>query len=141
MSEAREPAGEALASAFRALERALLEADLEAFYGAMLPDAAILDEDLPFRVNTSGFRNHIAFHGLDNWEGFAWKPHDVRVVEQGSSGIVCGFALFRGKPRDAGYRLRPMLFTQGWTHTGEGWRMASWHQSPLVGHLFQPSPG
>ncbi|MFQ3664860.1 MAG: nuclear transport factor 2 family protein [Sphingomonadaceae bacterium] len=136
-----DPAGNTLEAAFHVLERALLEGDLEGFYGAMLPDAAILDEDLPFRVNTQGFRDHIAFHGPENWEGFAWKPQDVRIVEERNTGIVCGFALFRGKPQDAGYRLRPMLFTQGWTKTASGWRLASWHQSPLVGHLFQPSPG
>lgn len=107
----------------------------------MLPDAVILDEDLPFRVSTGGFRAHIAFHGPDNWEGFAWLPRQVEVVEAGTSGAVSGFALFRGKPRDAGYRLRPMLFTQGWTLTDAGWRLASWHQSPVVGHVACPSPG
>jgi ketosteroid isomerase-like protein len=130
-----------LEAAFRALADALARGDLDAFYGAMLPDAVIMDEDLPFRVDTDGFKAHIAFHGADNWEGFAWKPSDMRYAVAGETGAVAGFAMFRGKPRGAGFRLRPMMFSQGWTRTRGNWRLASWHQSPIVGHVNGQSPG
>ncbi|MBL0923096.1 MAG: nuclear transport factor 2 family protein [Sphingomonadaceae bacterium] len=130
-----------LESAFRSLSDALGRGDLDAFYGMMLDDAVIMDEDLPFRVDKAGFQNHIAFHVSGVWESFAWKPHDVRFTATGNSGAVAGFAMFRGKPKDAGFRLRPMMFTQGWMKRTDGWRLASWHQSPVVGHTDAQSPG
>lgn len=131
---------ETLEKAFAELVAALGKGDLDGFFGAILPDAVIVDEDLPFRVDRAGFQDHIAFHAGGPWEGFAWKPGDVRFHTLGSAGSVTGFAMFRGKPRDAGYRLRPMLFTQGWVRGTAGWRIASWHQSPIVGHINRPSP-
>lgn len=128
-------------AAFRALVLALDKGDLDGFYGVMLPDAAIMDEDLPFRVDRAGFQAHISFHGPLNWEGFAWRPQDVRFVRAGTTGAAAGSAMFRGKPRDAGFRLRPMLFSQGWSLEPQGWRLASWQQSPVIGHVTRQSPG
>jgi hypothetical protein len=130
-----------LETAFAALTNALAKGDLAGFYGAMLPDAMIMDEDLPFRVDKAGFQGHIAFHGPDNWEGFAWKPQDMRFAVADKTGVVAGFAMFRGKPRDAGFRLRPMMFSQGWVNDDGSWKMTSWHQSPIVGHANGQSPG
>jgi ketosteroid isomerase-like protein len=130
-----------LANAFDALVGALAKGDLDGFYGVMAQDAVILDEDLPFRVDKAGFQAHIAFHGPDNWEGFAWKPTHVQMTEQGSTGMVMGFAMFRGKPRGAGFRLRPMQFSQGWVRRKSGWQLISWHQSPIIGHVTRQSPG
>jgi hypothetical protein len=133
--------GGGLPDAFAALVAALGRGDLEGFYGLILPGAYIVDEDLPFRVDRDGFRDHIAFHTSGIWDGFAWKPYDVRYAEMGATGVSAGFAMFRGRPKDAGFRLRPMMFTQGWTRTRDGWRVVSWQQSPIVGHVTQQSPG
>jgi ketosteroid isomerase-like protein len=130
-----------LETAFAALTNALATGDLEAFYNAMLPNAVIMDEDLPFRVDKAGFQGHIAFHGPDNWEGFAWKPQDMRFAVTGETGVVAGFAMFRGKPKDAGFRLRPMMFSQGWIKQSTAWKLAHWHQSPIIGHTTGQSPG
>jgi ketosteroid isomerase-like protein len=130
-----------LETTFAALTNALAKGDLNGFYGLMLPDAVIMDEDLPFRVDKAGFQGHIAFHGPDNWEGFAWKPQDMRFAVVGDTGVVAGFAMFRGKPKDAGFRLRPMMFSQGWVNRKGAWMLASWHQSPIVGHATGQSPG
>jgi ketosteroid isomerase-like protein len=130
-----------LEDAFAQLTAALATGDLDGFYGLIAPDAVIMDEDLPFRVDRAGFQDHIAFHGPGNWEGFAWKPQQMRFATRGAAGTVTGFAMFRGKPKDAGFRLRPMMFSQGWARTAEGWRMTTWHQSPVVGHVSTPSPG
>lgn len=130
-----------LAETFDALTNALATGDLDGFYGLILDDAVILDEDLPFRVDRAGFQAHIGFHGPDNWEGFAWKPDHVEVREHGSTGVIVGFSMFRGKPRDSGFRLRPMMFSQSWIEEPDGWRVASWHQSPIVGHVSAQSPG
>lgn len=129
-----------LSAAFDALTAALRQGDVATFFGMLLPDAQIMDEDLPFRVDRAGFQDHISFHGPTNWQGFEWRPHDVRFVENGTTGVAAGFAMFRGKPRDAGFRLRPMMFSQGWAKVDGEWKVASWHQSPVVGHATHQSP-
>ena len=131
---------DSLKAVFGALEQALATGDLDGFYGAMIDDAVILDEDLPFVCNKAGFQDHIAFHGPDNWEGFAWKPRDMRFAARGGAGSVVGFSTFRGKPRGSGYRIRPMMFSQGWFRQGGAWKLASWHQGPIVGYVTLPSP-
>lgn len=130
-----------LRAAFEAMVAALGRGDLDGFYGLILSDAAIFDEDIPFRVDRAGFQDHIAFHTSGIWEGFGWKPYDVRFARAGATGVAAGFAMFRGKPKDSGFRLRPMMFSQGWTRRAEGWRLASWQQSPIVGHVTEQSPG
>lgn len=131
----------ALERSFGELVAALGRGDLPGFYGLILPDAPIIDEDLPFRTDRAGFEEHVGFHTSGIWEGFAWKPYAVRFGVLGRTGVAAGFAMFRGKPRDAGFRLRPTLFSQGWTLDGQGWRVASWQQSPVVGHVTGQSPG
>ncbi len=132
--------GLGLETAFADLVAALAGADLDRFYGLILGDAMIMDEDLPFRVDKAGFQAHIAFHGPEIWEGYAWKPSNVAFAVAGDTGVVTGFAMFRGKPRGAGFRLRPMLFSQGWARQPSGWRLANWQQSPVVGHVTHQSP-
>jgi hypothetical protein len=135
------PPATSLDAAFASLVAALGRGDLLGFYNLILPDAAIIDEDLPFRVDRAGFEDHIVFHTSGIWEGFAWKPYSVRFAEEGSTGVAAGFAMFRGKPKDSGFRLRPTLFSQGWVRTPAGWRVASWQQSTIVGHVTGQSPG
>lgn len=130
-----------LQSAFQGLKDALASGDLDAFYGSMLPDAIIMDEDIPFAVDRAGFRDHIDFHTGGVWASFSWQPHDVRFSQNGDVGAVAGFAMFKGKPVDSGFRLRPMLFTQSWMKVDGTWRLSSWHQSPVVGHVSEQSPG
>lgn len=129
-----------LEQAFLRLTEALAAGDLDLFYALMLPDAMILDEDGPFRVNRAGFQDHIAFHVSGTWESFAWKPSGVSFCSIGDSGAVAGFSMFCGKPRDAGFRLRPMLFTQSWTKLDGEWRLAAWQLSPIIGYVQQQSP-
>lgn len=129
-----------LDAAFAALANALATGDLPGFYGMMATDSVILDEDIPFRVDRAGFQAHIDFHVGGTWESFAWKPTHVRFAQAGDTGAVVGFAMFRGKPKDAGFRLRPMQFSQGWARQNGRWMLVSWHQSPIVGHVTQQSP-
>ena len=64
----------------------------------------------------------------------------MRFQTRGDTGIVSGFATFRGKPKDAGFRQRFMGFTQTWMRKGAGWTMLSWHQGALNGQLDGASP-
>lgn len=68
-----------LEQAFLGLTEALATGDLDRFYEFMLPDAMILDEDGPFRVDRAGFQDHIDFHVSGTWEAFAWKPQGFLI--------------------------------------------------------------
>ena len=131
-----------LEAAFRDWARGLNEGDLDAFWSAFDDDAEILDEDYPWRMTREEFMDHIDFHagGAGLWEHFKWLPREVNVKVWGTTGHVSGFATFRGKPRDAGFRQRFMGFTQTWYHAGGVWRQVCWHQSPLLGRIVGASP-
>ena len=131
-----------LEAAFRDWARGLNEGDLDAFWSAFDDDAEILDEDYPWRMTKEEFRDHLDFHAGGNglWEHFKWLPREVNVKVWGTTGHVSGFATFRGKPRDAGFRQRFMGFTQTWYHAGGVWRQVCWHQSPLLGRIVGASP-
>lgn len=131
---------QSLESAFADLVQALASGNVDRFFGFMHADAIIVDEDLPFRVDRAGFQAHISFHGPDIWENFAWKPHNPRFQVAQSTGVVVGFANFRGKPRDSGFRLRPMMFSQSWHRGAQDWQLVGWHQSPIIGHVSEQSP-
>jgi ketosteroid isomerase-like protein len=127
--------------AFAALEAALGRGDLDAFYATIDDGAVIFDEDIPFRLTKADFKDHIDFHLAGLWESFAWKSRHTQFRTFGGTGIVAGAAVFRGKPRDSGYRQRHIAFTQGWARRKEGWRLINWHQSPFDGHIIEGSPG
>ena len=74
------------------------------------------------------------------WESFEWRPRELHFVVIGDTGHVSGFATFRGKPRDAGFRQRFMGFTQTWVRQEGAWKLLCWHQSPLLGRIAGASP-
>ncbi len=134
-------ASRALRATFDSMVAALNAGKIDEFYARLHPQLVMIDEDSPWRLDLAGFQDHIGFHGGNLWESFAWKPSDVRVQVSGLTGVIAGSATFRGKPRDSGYRLRPLLYSQGWIRDGSEWRMVLWHQSPVVGHVTRSSPG
>ena len=139
-SSAAEPDA-SLEAAFSALAAALASGDLPGFYGLMDEGALIFDEDIPFLLNKADFKDHIDFHISGLWESFAWVPRGPEIRAFGDTGIVAGFAVFRGKPKDSGYRQRHIAFTQGWARRGGDWKLVNWHQSPFDGHILEGSPG
>jgi hypothetical protein len=102
-------------------------------------DMVIFDEDIPWRFSKDDFENHIGFH-IPNWESFEWLPREMRYQTRGTSGIVSGYATFRGKPKDCGFRLRFMSFTQTWLKRKDAWSLICWHQGPLHGQIDGASP-
>jgi ketosteroid isomerase-like protein len=131
-----------LDAAFKDWANALNGGNLKAFWKYFDEKAEILDEDYPWRMSKADFIDHIGFHlhGEGLWEFFQWVPRDVNVKVWGPTGHVSGFATFRGKPRDAGFRQRFMGFTMGWAHQRGDWRVVCWHQSPLLGRIEGASP-
>jgi len=130
-----------LAAAFDRLSWTLNTGDSTGFLAAFDERAVVIDEDAPFRMSKAGFVEHLGFHGSGMWEGFAWVPRDGRHVVRGDSGFTAGTVTFRGKPVDAGFRLRHMMFTISWRRDTGTWRVVCFHQSPVRGHADGPSPG
>ena len=127
-------------AAFGQMVAALKGGNLDRFYGAMHPAFTMIDEDSPFRMSKEEFQDHIGFHVSGIWETFEWRPLTYESREFASSGTITGLATFRGKPRDAGFRIRHMMFAQTWAKTSAGWELVLWHQSPVDGHIFGVSP-
>ena len=113
--------------------------ELEKVYGLMADDMVIFDEDIPWRFSKADFIDHIGFH-VPNWESFQWVPREMRYQTRGTTGIVSGYATFRGKPRDCGFRQRFMTFTQTWLKRKDEWSLICWHQGPLHGQIDGASP-
>jgi ketosteroid isomerase-like protein len=132
---------DSLRAAFAALTRALGTGDLDGFYALIDDGAYIFDEDIPFLMSKGDFKNHIDFHLTGIWESFAWVPRGPEIRAFGDTGIVAGFTVFRGKPKDSGFRQRHIAFTQGWARRGGEWKLVNWHQSPVDGHILEGSPG
>ena len=128
-----------LQSVFETWRNALNTGDLKAFYNLMDDDMVIFDEDIPWRFSKDDFENHIGFH-IPNWESFEWLPREMRYQTRGTSGIVSGYATFRGKPKYCGFRLRFMTFTQTWLKRKDAWSLICWHQGPLHGQIDGASP-
>lgn len=132
-----------LRAAFDRLSKTLNGGDVAGFLALFHERAVCIDEDSPFRNSKAEFVDHLGFHGAKNWEGFAWVPRDTRMFVRGDTGYTAGTVTFRGKPVDAGFRLRHMMHTIGWSRpsaTGE-WKIVLFHQSPLYGHVDGASPG
>lgn len=129
-----------LEHAFATWRDALNGGDLEGCYGLMSADIVIFDEDIPWRFSKADFIDHIAFH-VPLWESFCWVPRELRFQLHGTTGVVSGYATFRGKPRDSGFRQRFMGFTQTWIAEDDDWRLVCWHQGPLHGQIDGASPG
>ncbi|MEL7027644.1 MAG: nuclear transport factor 2 family protein, partial [Pseudomonadota bacterium] len=117
---------ESLQQAFRGLAGALAAGDLDSFYGYLHEDCRIIDEDIPFILTKDDFKDHIDFHVRGTWDSFSWQARAPQFAVFGATGVVGGYATFRGKPTDAGFRQRHMAITQGWARTRDGWRLINW---------------
>ena len=129
-----------LENAFKAWVSTLNEGKSEAFLQLHHEQAVFVDEDSPFRMSRDDFVDHLGFHGKNIWEGFAWVPRSSSFRVFGDTGVVAGNATFRGKPRNAGFRLRHLLYTHGWTRVKGEWKLLSMHLSPVAGHIVGASP-
>ena len=128
-----------LEHAFTQWRDALNSGALDAAYAMMADDMVIYDEDIPWRFSKADFIDHIGFH-IPLWESFEWRPREMRYQTRDTTDIVSGYATFRGKPRDCGFRQRFMGFTQTWLFEGGRWELICWHQGPLHCQIAGASP-
>ena len=129
-----------LNEAFQDWVKALNGGDITHFLAMHHADALFIDEDVPFRMDKGEFIDHLGFHDAKIWESFSWVPRTAEMRLFHTTGIVAGLATFRGKPRDAGFRLRHLLYMLGWTYEQRSWRVVSLHLSPVLGHVIASSP-
>jgi hypothetical protein len=127
-----EPAG--LRAAFlRLLDPATRESMLA-------PAAIVIDNDAPVPMDRADYADHLAFH-RPLWESRALVPYDITLRQTGETGIATAYLMDRGKPKDAGFRIRPSYATAVFARTGAGWQAIGLHIGPLNGQLIDISPG
>jgi hypothetical protein len=125
---------DALAAAFARLLRPETRADM------LLPDAVVIESDVPFPLSRTGALDHLAFH-RDLWDSRAWVPYDLRTRSFGDSAFVSAYLMERGKPKTSGFRLQPIYATATMVRTTAGWRALSLHLGAIRGQLTDISPG
>jgi hypothetical protein len=137
----------------RKAEPASLQADFESAFAvfrgngsiddlyAFFDDAGfMIDEDVPFLLDKAQFREHLGFHLSGVWSKLEWIAREPRFDVWGTTGVVSAYFTLRGKPRDAGFRLRHGLCTVGCYWDGQRWRGATLNLDPLSGHIEDASP-
>lgn len=127
-----EPAG--LGDAFkRLLDPATRESMLA-------PAAIVIDNDAPLPMGRADYADHLAFH-RPHWESRALVPYDITLRQIGETGIATAYVMDRGKPKNAGFRIRPSYVTAVFARAGGGWQAVGLHIGPLNGQLIDISPG
>lgn len=108
---------------------------------AMLaPAAVVIDNDAPLPMSRSEYADHLAFH-RPLWESRLLAPYDITLRQVGETGIATGYVMDRGKPKDAGFRIRPSYVTAVFARVSGGWQAVGLHIGPLNGQLIDISPG
>ncbi len=113
---------------------------LEDFYAFFDDGGFMIDEDTPFVLDKAQFREHVDFHVNGMWTSIEWIPRDPRFDVFGATGVVSTYFTLRGKPKDAGFRLRHGLCTVVCHWDGQGWRAGTLNIDPLSGHIVDASP-
>jgi hypothetical protein len=134
------PDAQSLRSASVRLSQPQNGGDVAGFLGLFDERALVIDEDAPFPMTKSEFIDHLGFHGAGNWQGFFWVPRETRVLIVGDTRLTTGGVTFRGKPVDAGFRLRHVLHSITSIRRGADWRIVCFHQTALFAHINGASP-
>lgn len=142
------PAVAAAASPVDGAEAAFRRAFANGAGGALDPDArlaflaaeaSIVDHDVPYPMDRAAYADHLRFLTA-HWERVEWSIHDLRVAGHEGAAVVSCFYNERGKPRDAGFRLRPGFCTAVCSKSAAGWRAVALHMSPLSAQIIDASP-
>lgn len=126
------------ADAFRGAHAGKVDAAQRAAF--LLTDGLAVTSDVPFPMDHQAYSDHLAFH-QENWDLHEWHLQDLETValEDGSAIVSC-FYIERGKPRDAGFRLRPGFATATCVMEGGEWMALSVHFSSLRSQILDSSP-
>jgi hypothetical protein len=106
----------------------------------LAPAAIVIDNDAPLPMDRTDYADHLAFH-RPVWETRALVPYDITLRQIGDTGIATAYVMDRGKPKSAGFRIRPSYVTAVFARTGGEWQAVGLHIGPLNGQLIDISPG
>lgn len=126
--------GDEVINAFVALMRPETRGDM------LAETALVVDSDAPFPMSRADHLEHIGFQRA-LWESREWAPYDLRVRRIADSAFVSAYLMERGKPKGAGFRLRPLYATAVFVRAGAGWRALSLHLGAIAGQITDISPG
>ena len=114
----------------------------EAFYDFFDDEALMVDEDNPNVLDKRAFVDHVNFHLDGAWESIEWKPYEPTFRVFGETGVITTYFTLRGKPTDAGFRIRHGLcsVTCYWDRGSDHWRAMTLMLDPLMGHIKNASP-
>jgi hypothetical protein len=129
-----------LRAAFDRLSKTLNGGDVEGFLALRHDRAVVIDEDSPFVLDKALFREHVDFHLSGMWTALEWLPREPKFEVIGTTGVVSTYFTLRGKPKDAGFRLRHGLCTVCCNWDGAQWRAGMFNIDPLSGHVVDASP-
>jgi hypothetical protein len=114
---------------------------IEDFY-AFFDDAGfMIDEDTPFVLTKALFKEHVDFHLAGMWTQLEWIPREPKFDVIDTTGLISTYFTLRGKPTDAGFRLRHGVCTVLCHWDGKEWRAGLLNIDPLLGHIHDASPG
>jgi len=113
---------------------------IDDFYGFFDDAGYMIDEDTPFVLDKALFKEHVDFHLAGMWTALEWIPRDARFDVIGTTGVVSTYFTLRGKPKDAGFRLRHGICTVCCHWDGRQWRAGMLNIDPLSGHIVDASP-
>lgn len=125
--------------------RAFLSAHAGAFDAArraafLLPRGMAVVHDVPFPLDYTAYADHLTFH-RNYLEMLEFLPKQVETVPVSPDNVMVScYFLEHGKPRDAGFRLRPGFATSISVRSNDEWRALALHFSPLQSQLLDASP-
>jgi hypothetical protein len=106
----------------------------------LLPEGLAVVHDVPFPLDHAGYGDHLAFHG-ESWERLEFMPQQLQTLTvSADNAVVSCYFLERGKPRDAGFRLRAGFATATCVKAAGEWRALSVHFSSLRSQILDASP-
>lgn len=108
--------------------------------GFLMPSGFAIVHDVPFPLDHAAYADHLAFHA-QSWDMLEFVPQQTQTfMVSAENAVVSCYFLERGKPRDAGFRLRPGFATATCVRLGGDWRALSVHFSSLRSQVLDASP-
>jgi ketosteroid isomerase-like protein len=123
----------------QAVRAAFASPDPAARLALLLDDAIVIDHDVPFPLDKAEYRDHAEFEA-QAWERVETLFSQSQVAMHGDTAIFSAYFIQRGKPKNAGFRLRAGYCTAVCARTPDGWRVLGLHMSPLSSQIIDASP-
>lgn len=102
-------------------------------------DALVISDDVPFVMDKPAYADHLAFLA-PSWASSELALLEPRANLHGDTAVISFLFNLRGRPKDAGFRLRPGVVTAVCTRDAGAWRALGLHFGALSGQILDASP-